>query len=1124
MPKISVILPLYNGMKFINESIQSIQNQSYLDWELIIVNDHGSNDGCADIVIQYSKTDSRIRLIQNEKRLGLADSLNVGISAATGEYIARVDVDDPSYPERFAKQVEYLDNHPDVALCGTLQRSVLPNRSYVEEVPSDAEELKAALLFDCEISHCSVMFRRELFLKNGWKYDGTKLGEDYDLWTRIMFSAKLVNMPEVLVDHRWGFDNISIDKGESLRQETRETSARVLEKNFGIKIEPENQVLLSGWRSRPEKYALRHRSEFIRESYQLLCELEKQNEQKQLINPTALQKIIYKRWNWVCKTCGLFYHEYPYDTVVHEDVQPAVSIVLPVYGAVHTLRETLDSILTQKMENWELLVVCEHGNHDGSTEIARMYAKFDRRIRVIENEERLGLAESLNVGIGQSRAKYIARIDADDLMNAERLSTQAVYMDKHPKVGVTQFYQHYFGERKDNFIHRPPVSAEAMKAKLLFFCDACHSTVMMRKSVLEQFDLYYQSGFPLEDYDLWVRLTRVTAFETIPEVYGEYRVGLNNITSRKNDEIQMCMCRIVAEQLQENLSLKIPTEKWYLLNGWYNIFLDFEESRKALELQNLQNLLREIWGANERIKYYDPKALLMAISAKWRWAKYDEPWEGEKEVSTIETVLELSKGHPYKEKLFRYCIKKPLSAIQRMRLHFDGKVIEHQSQVVKDVCEAQFYRLDRQVERWTWERFQRTEKRLTELEQQNRILLDSMAELQYCQNRIPYISGEKIRIVFLFQIASFWPSWESFYRSCMEDERIDAKFVFLDETGSEKSQMLTAHDFLVENKISYINYNEFDMEQFAPHVLVMQTPYDRWHRKEVHWANIYRSKGYRIVYIPYGVEISDTEDSHKLHFESNVIRNCWRIYTFSEVMKNDYSMYCINSRAVRVLGLPRFDSYKNADRQLLPEPVERRRKGRPVILWKVHFPKVIWENGKRCMITPELKEYLSFSEKISHFSDFFFIFMPHPKFREMNLEPGMKDVTQRILDNLSACENVWLDDRDDYRASLMNADFIIVDRSAIMVEAGAVDVPVLYMTNQTCNEPITKAILPLINSYYQGNCCTDMVDFIENCRKGWDPNQEARRKAFQYCIPMFDGKAGERIKENVIEGVVNNAD
>lgn len=93
-----------------------------------------------------------------------------------------------------------------------------------------------------------------------------------------------------------------------------------------------------------------------------------------------------------------------------------------------------------------------------------------------------------------------------------------------------------------------------------------------------------------------------------------------------------------------------------------------------------------------------------------------------------------------------------------------------------------------------------------------------------------------------------------------------------------------------------------------------------------------------------------------------------------------------------------------------------------------------------------------------------------------------------------------------------------------MVEAGAMNVPVLYMVNPNFNEPVTKAIQLLINSYYQGSTCTDMINFLKNCKKNWDPNSNARKKAFNSCIPMYDGRAGERIKEDVIKGVINNQD
>lgn len=1121
MPRISAILPLYNGIKYIKESLESIQAQTFTDWEFIIVNEYGSDDGSIEVIRDYAEKDNRIKLIQNDKKLGLAESLNVGISIANGEFIARVDVDDPSYPERFEKQLEYMEKHPEIVLCGTLQRSVLPNRSYVEEVPCLPEELKAGLLFGCEISHCSVMFRKNIFRKNDWKYDPSRLGEDYDLWTKIMFEAPIANLPEVLVDHRWGFENISLEKGEHLRQEVRETSARCL-KRLGIEVSKEDLILLSGWRNRPEEFARKNIVSFLKNTYSLLSEIEEKNRTCKLFEENALKKILWKRWNWCCKTCNIFFKEISYERLIHESVEPIVSIVLPVYQAVHTLRETIDSIINQDYEQWELIIVCEYGNTDGSNQLAKFYAKYDKRIRIIENPEKLGLAESLNEGIRQSKGKYIARIDADDLSNSKRISTQVAYMDGRPQVGVTQFYQHYFGVNANDFIHRPPISAEAMKAKLLFFCDACHSTVMFRKSVLEKYQLKYDKEAQLEDYDLWIKLVKVTSFETIPEIYGEYRVWTNNISLKKNKAIQEEMCHIIAKQLEENLDLKIPERNWYLLGSWNNIFSEMNAEEKESALSELQKILLSIWKQNKKKKFYSKHELLVSLYAKWYWSKYNEPWQGEKNVSTINAAIELGSNRYNWRKKGKETVKKVLSVLQSIQIHVDAKSIEHLSNVIKDVSNDNFNHNENRIKFWTWERYQRVERRMIELEKQNTELQNALTDLRFNQNKVPYIENEKIRIVFLYQVPSFWPSWDSFYRACCEDERIDTKLVFLEETNTEKSQMVTAKEFLDSNSMDYIPFAEFSIEEFNPHVIVMQTPYDEWHRKKAHWSNVFRGQGYRIVYIPYGVEMSDTEDAHKLHFDANTIRNSWRIYTFSDKMKFDYWKYCENRKAVRALGLPRFDAYANNQKWELPQSVRKRINGRKIVLWKVHFPKIIHDNGTKLMVTPKIEEYLRFARCISEFQDLFFIFMPHPKFREMNYEPGLQDKTREMIEIIAGCDNTWIDDGEDYRISLTNADYIIVDRSAVMIEAGAIGVPVLFMTNSDYYEPVPKALKPLVDSYYQGNTCQDMLDFILQCQRGSDYKKITRKNAFNDCIPFFDGNVGLRIKEDIIKGVINN--
>lgn len=1130
MPKVSAILPLYKGIKYIGEAMESIIGQTYADWELIVVSEYGNNDGSAEAVELYAQKDTRIHLIQNGERLGLAESLNIGIHAAGGEYIARVDADDTSYPERFCRQVQYLEEHPDVFLCGTLQRSVLPDRSYVQEAPTDAEELKAALLFGCEISHCSVMFRRETFLQCGMYYDAGKLGEDYDLWTRIMFQHKLVNLPEVLVDHRWGFENISIDKGDALHREVRQTSAGCLIR-FGVELPQEDLVLVSGWRNKPLEYAHYHRGTFLSRQADLLIRLYKGNQENGLIAPDALRKIILKRWNWVCECTDIFYPDIPYSSYMQEQLVPRVSIVLPVFESVKTIRETLDSIVLQEMKEWELLIVCEGDSCDGSIAMAEIYELLDSRIRVLKSSQHLGLAESLNWAVREARTDLIARIDADDLANAKRIGTQYVYMEQHRELGICQTWQHYFGMGANDFIHRPPVGVEEMKAKLLFFCDACHSTVMFRKSIFEKYNLSYSKEAALEDYDLWTRAVRVTEFATIPEIYGEYRVGGDNISPRKQNEIEKNVCEIVAGQLRENLGINVSADQRILLDGWSNEFLRIKPDQREMYLWQLQNLLYEVWEKNRQIGFYQEQALLQAIAAKWRWAKYNELWQGDKNVKTIRQAIDLTeqKRRPYMPVIMKKKCRISKEILQRIHLGFAAKEIavlhgymEQERQALAEEQGRQTAGVCNEIEHWTWERYARTESLLKEIKQQNERLMNRLTRIEQRQNLIPYYCGEKIRIVFLFQVASFWPSWESFYQACIADERIDVKLIFLDETATEDVQMQSAESFLREKKLEYVYFQNFDLEGFRPHVMVMQTPYDSWHRKPAHWSARFSGQGIRLVYIPYGIEISDTEDSHYLHFHTSVIENCWRIYTFSERMKRDYQKHACNSSAVRALGLPKFDGLYGRQLPVLEPEIERKRSGRKTVLWKLHFPKEVVEQGRQVTVTPDLLVYIEFAKHIREFKDFFFVFMPHPRFLTKKMDVELTEKVRKLFEIVSEQDNVYIDMRDDYRETLLHADYIIIDRSAVMVEAGALGVPVLYMSNADYYEPVTEAIKPLMDSYYQGNTVRDMVEFLEQCKKGWDPNCTARKYAFKQCIPYFDGKCGERIKDDIIRDLENN--
>lgn len=525
------------------------------------------------------------------------------------------------------------------------------------------------------------------------------------------------------------------------------------------------------------------------------------------------------------------------------------------------------------------------------------------------------------------------------------------------------------------------------------------------------------------------------------------------------------------------------------------------EAVKFAVREEMQN--QKIGYIEENAESQDTEEIISRLDKqieRWTWERYKRTNKLFDEFE-FELDYELNKG------IDRLGRKVSMSADDAQKKYID-KVDEK----VKYWTAKRFEQTDKQIERWTWERYKRAEDKLLYVYK----LQNQISDVLFQQKKVPYLKDEKIRLVFLFQVASFWPSWESFYKACLNDERIDVKFLFLDETVREKVQMKTAKDFLDTQGIEYIDFCEFDIDSYKPHVIVIQTPYDAGHRIKAHWSSAWKAKGYRVVYVPYGIEISDTETSHGMHFEQHVIENAWRAYTFSDTMLKDYRKYCVNAGAVRALGLPKFDALYHKEQFKLDKELAERIAGRKICLWKVHFPKIFEEGGKDIFVTPDVNEYIKFAEYAAEHKDIFFIFMPHPRFKEPVKNENLQQLAIKLMNTLENVDNVYIDTKDDYRYSLVNADFIIIDRSAVMVEAAATGVPVLYMVNTKFYEPVTKAIEPLMDSYEQGSTCEDMINFTEACMRGEDRNKELREDAFKECIPYFDGMAGERIKEDIL--------
>jgi hypothetical protein len=200
-PAVSVVLPVWNAERSLASAIDSVLAQTFTDFELLIVDD-GSSDGSGALIRRYR--DRRIALIENEKNLGVARSLNLGIARARGRYLARMDADDLSAPERLERQVAFLDAHPAIALVATWARRIDARgvQIGVFAAPTDDPTLRCRLRVANCIVHGSVMMRSDVVRALGGYDAAMERAEDYDLWLRLSERHAIAALPELLYDWR----------------------------------------------------------------------------------------------------------------------------------------------------------------------------------------------------------------------------------------------------------------------------------------------------------------------------------------------------------------------------------------------------------------------------------------------------------------------------------------------------------------------------------------------------------------------------------------------------------------------------------------------------------------------------------------------------------------------------------------------------------------------------------------------------------------------------------------------------------------------------------------------------------------------------------------------------------
>jgi glycosyltransferase involved in cell wall biosynthesis len=229
-PRVSVLLPVYNGAEYLNESIQSVLGQTFADFELLVIDD-ASTDGSAAIAERTG--DARIRIIRQESNRGLPDTLNHGLDLAGGEYVARMDADDRCLFKRLERQVGFMDSNPEIGISGGWIRLMGGWKAKVGKYPVSPNAVETFSHFHCPFAHPTVILRRSLLEEYRLRYDHRAVAvEDFELWTRLLRLTRGANIPEILLEYRLHETSVTTRNWKTMDAGSVQVLRKVLQRHF----------------------------------------------------------------------------------------------------------------------------------------------------------------------------------------------------------------------------------------------------------------------------------------------------------------------------------------------------------------------------------------------------------------------------------------------------------------------------------------------------------------------------------------------------------------------------------------------------------------------------------------------------------------------------------------------------------------------------------------------------------------------------------------------------------------------------------------------------------------------------------------------------------------------------
>lgn len=294
-PRVTVLTTVYNGARYLDEALESILRDDFIDFEYVIVDD-GSADATPEILARVAGRDPRVIVLRNETNRGIAAATNRGLAVARGEYIARLDADDVSLPGRLAREVAGLDAHPDVALVSMNYEwmdasGVVLGRSRRDHPPSVIEYL---LNFSNALGgHSQVMFRRSVVEELGGYDESCDAALDYDLWSRIVRLGRIVVLPEIGMRYRVHDQSLTARGAETQVEVGKRVTQRTLSTYLGRTLrEREALAVVHAWRPVLPAVDITLADDVLREAFRMFCERESDRRVRRTVRQLTARRMM----------------------------------------------------------------------------------------------------------------------------------------------------------------------------------------------------------------------------------------------------------------------------------------------------------------------------------------------------------------------------------------------------------------------------------------------------------------------------------------------------------------------------------------------------------------------------------------------------------------------------------------------------------------------------------------------------------------------------------------------------------------------------------------------------------------------------------------------------------------